>query len=68
MLIKKFLANVKPEDVNHLSPSCGYRRNLATGVEDEIATVVQKISDDCETWIQNNIKSSILLYHQKMHQ
>ena len=58
---RNFLANVKPEDGKYLSASCGYRGNLATQeVDDEIAKVQQKMSDDFVTWIPNNIKSSII--------
>ena len=58
---RNFLANVKPEDGKYLSASCGYRGNIATQeVDDEIAKVQQKMSDDFVTWIPNNIKSSII--------
>ena len=58
---RNFLANVKSEDGKHLTASCGYRGNLATQeVDDEVAKIQQKMSDDFVTWIPNNIKSSII--------
>ena len=58
---RNFLANIKPEDGKYLSASCGYRGNLSTNeVDDEVAKVQQKMSDDFVTWIPNNIKSSII--------
>jgi len=59
---RNFLANVKPEDGKYLSASCGYRgQQLSTQeVDDEIAKIQSKMSDDFVTWIPNNIKSSII--------
>ena len=60
-LSRNFLANVKPEDGKYLSASCGYRGNLATQeVDDQIAKVQQKMSDNFVTYIPNNIKLSII--------
>jgi tubulin beta len=58
---RNFLANMKPEDGKYLCASCAYRGNMATQeVDDEIAKIQQKMSDDFVTWIPNNIKSSII--------
>ena len=58
---RNFLANTKPEDGKYLAASCGYRGNMATQeVDDEIAKIQQKMSDDFVAWIPNNIKSSII--------
>jgi len=59
---RNFLANVKPEDGKYLSASCGYRGvGLSTQeVDDEIAKIQGKMSDDFVTWIPNNIKSTII--------
>ena len=54
------LANVKPEDGKYLSASCSHCSNLATQeVDDEIAKVSEKMSDDVVTWIPNNTKSIV---------
>jgi len=58
---RNFLANVKSEDGKYLTASCGYRGDMATQeVDDEVAKIQQKMSDDFVTWIPNNIKSSII--------
>jgi len=58
---RNFLSNVKSEDGKYLTASCGYRGAMSTNeVDDEIAKIQQKMSDDFVTWIPNNIKSSII--------
>ena len=58
---RNFLANVKPEDGKYMSASCSYRGDIATQeVDDQMAQVQQKMSEDFVTWIPNNIKSSII--------
>ena len=58
---RNFLVGVKPEDGKYLTASCGYRGPLATQeVDDEVAKIQAKLSDDFVTWIPNNIKSSII--------
>merc|ERR1711971_989509 len=54
-------ANVKSEDGEYLTASCGYRGNIATNeVDDEIAKIQAKMADDFVSWIPNNIKSAII--------
>jgi tubulin beta len=56
-----FLANVDPTKGKYLSAACNYRGNLSTQeVDDEVAKIQSKMSDDFVTWIPNNIKSSII--------
>ena len=58
---RNFLANIKSEDGKYLAASCSYRGSIATQeVDDELAKIQQKMSDDFVTWIPNNIKSSII--------
>jgi tubulin beta len=58
---RNFLCNVKPEDGKYMSASCGYRGDISTQeVDDQIAQVQGKMSEDFVTWIPNNIKSSII--------
>jgi len=59
---RNLLANVKPEDGKYLSASCGYRGVAISTqeVDDEIAKIQGKMSDDFVTWIPNNIKSTII--------
>jgi tubulin beta len=58
---RNFLANVKPEDGKYLTASCTYRGDLSTQeVDDQVAQVQAKMSEDFVTWIPNNIKSSII--------
>jgi tubulin beta len=58
---RNFLANVKPDDGKYLTASCCYRGDLATQeVDDQVAQVQAKMSEDFVTWIPNNIKSSII--------
>jgi tubulin beta len=58
---RNFLANIKPDDGKYLTASCTYRGNLATQeVDDQVAQVQAKMSEDFVTWIPNNIKSSII--------
>merc|ERR1711933_625895 len=58
---RNFLSNVKSEDGKYLTASCCYRGNLATQeIDDEVAKIQQKMSDDFVSWIPNNIKSSLI--------
>jgi len=58
---RNFLSNVKSEDGKYLTASCAYRGNLATQeIDDEVAKIQQKMSDDFVSWIPNNIKSSLI--------
>merc|ERR1712218_236881 len=58
---RNFLSNVKSEDGKYLTASCAYRGNIATNeIDDEVAKIQQKMSDDFVTWIPNNIKSSLI--------
>ena len=58
---RNFLANITPEDGKCLAVSCAYGGNLATQeVDDEIAKVQQRMSDNFVTLIPNNIKSSTI--------
>ena len=58
---RNFLANVKPEDGKYMCASCGYRGDMSTQeVDDQIAQVQGKMSEDFVTWIPNNIKSGIV--------
>merc|ERR1712207_13697 len=58
---RNFLSNVKSEDGKYLTASFAYRGNLATQeIDDEVAKIQQKMSDDFVSWIPNNIKSSLI--------
>merc|ERR1711997_906561 len=58
---RNFLSNVKSEDGKYLTVSCGYRGQMSTQeIDDEIAKIQQKMSDDFVTWIPNNMKSSLI--------
>ena len=60
---RNFLANVKPEHGKYLSPSCGYRGNLAMEeVDDKSAT---KNSDHFVNGFRMIINQILLLYHLK---
>jgi tubulin beta len=62
---RNFLANVKPEDGKYMSASCTYRGDLSTQeVDDQIAQVQGKMSEDLLIGYQIILNHQLLIFHQ----
>jgi len=58
---RNFLANVKPEDGKYLCAALNYRGELSSQeVDEEVAKVQGKMSEDFVSWIPSNIKTGMV--------